>query len=138
MGPHVFTFGRPLWKRLQAEPHKSELFNKIMAAFKMNRENWVDIFPFEKELNELKNSVAADQVLVIDIAGGVGHRLKDFKIKFPKAPGRAILQDQGHVLPSESNNPEIFAGLQKCGIETMAHDIFKPQPIQGRWYFIVL
>lgn len=131
MGPHVFTFGRPLWKRLQSEPHKSELFNKIMSAFKQNRENWVDIFPFEKKLGELTEAVPADQVLVIDIAGGVGHRLKDFKTKFPHASGRAVLQDQAHVLPTAENNPKVFAGLQACGIEEMSHDIFKPQPIQG-------
>lgn len=128
MGPHTFTFGRPLYKRLQAEPHKSALFNKIMSAFKHNRENWVDIFPFEKKLGE---PVPADQVLVIDIAGGVGHRLRDFKLKFPWATGRALLQDQAHVLPTAETNPKVFAGLQECGIETMAHDIFKPQPVQG-------
>ena len=130
MGPHVFTFGRPLWKRLESEPRKSALFNKIMSAFKQNRESWVDIFPFEERL---QNSVPADQVLVIDIAGGVGHRLRDFKLKFPWASGRAVLQDQKHVLPTTESNPKAFADLQECGIETMAHDIFKPQPVQGSW-----
>lgn len=130
MGPHVFAFGRPLWKRLESEPHKSTLFNKIMVAFKQNRENWVDIFPFEKSLG---NSVPDDQVLVIDIAGGLGHRLRDFKLKFPWASGRAVLQDQTHVLPTAESNPKAFAELQECGIETMAHDIFKLQPIQGPW-----
>lgn len=101
-----------------------------MSAFKQNRENWVDIFPFEKKLGE---SVPADQVLVIDIAGGVGHRLRDFKLKLPGATGRAVLQDHAHVLPTAETSPRIFADLQKCGIETMAHDIFKPQPIQGSW-----
>ena len=130
MGPHTFTFGRPLWKRLESEPHRNKLFNKVMSAFKQNRENWVDIFPFEKTLGK---PLAADQTLVVDIAGGLGHRLKDFKIKFPLASGKAVLQDQAHVLPSENTNPEVLAGLQKCGIELMAHDIFKQQPIQGSW-----
>ena len=132
MGPHVFTYGKPLYKRLQAEPSKSALFNKIMSAFKQNRENWVDIFPFEEKQKELGGQgVSADQVLVIDIAGGVGHRLRDFKLKFPKVTGRAVLQDQAHVLPSRESNTKVWEGLQECGIETMAHDIFKPQPIQG-------
>ena len=128
MGPHTFSFGRPLWKRLEAEPYKNQLFNKVMSAFKQNRENWVDIVPFEKKLGD---PVPADQTLVVDIAGGLGHRLKDFKVRYPYATGKAVLQDQAHVLPTTESNPEVLAGLQKCGIELMAHDIFKPQPIQG-------
>ncbi|KAL8821168.1 MAG: hypothetical protein Q9191_007364 [Dirinaria sp. TL-2023a] len=62
MGPHVFTWGKPLYKRLQSEPSKSALFNKIMSGFKQNRENWVDIFPFEEKQKELSgHGVSADQ-----------------------------------------------------------------------------
>lgn len=128
LGPHTFTFGKPLWKHLEHEPAQSQLFDRMMVAFKRNRENWVDIFRFDEQPG---NDLADDQVLVIDIAGGHGHRLRDFKKKYPHAKGRLVLQDQAHVLPTPESNPKAFADLKECGIELVQHDIFTPQIIPG-------
>ena len=128
MGPHVYTFGRTLWKKLELEPRRSKVFDKFMMAFKQNRVNWVEFFPFEQKPGE---ELAAHEVLIVDVAGGIGHRVRDFKTKHPQASGRAVLQDLPYVLPSIDSNPEMLAALQKCGIELMDYDYTQPQPIQG-------
>lgn len=99
-------------------------------AFKKNRDNWVDIFPFNPEAEKL----GPDQVLIVDVAGGIGHRVKDFKNKYPQASGRALLQDLAHVIPSMDSNPEVLAGLTGCGVEVMEYNYSKIQPIHGPSY----
>ncbi|KAK0104863.1 hypothetical protein ONS95_005129 [Cadophora gregata] len=128
MGPHSFTYGRPLWEHLEAEPRRSKIFDKVMMAFKQNRENFVDIFPWAKET---QLQLPEDEVFFVDVAGGIGHRAKDLKTRYPSLPGRVILQDLPHVLPSSTLEPEVLAGLQGCGIELMPHDIFTPQVVIG-------
>lgn len=134
LGPHTFAFGRPLWKRLELEPRRSKVFDQFMMAFKKNRDNWVDIFPFNPEAEKL----APDQVLIVDVAGGIGHRVKDFKNKYPQASGRALLQDLAHVIPSIDSNPEVRAGLKGCGVEVMEYNYSKIQPIHGPSYCLPL
>jgi hypothetical protein len=112
------------------------MFDKMMMAFKKNRESFVDIFPFQQRAAEAGSALGADQVLIIDIAGGIGHRLKEFRAKHSNIPGRALLQDLPHVLPTEKSNPVVHAGLVQHDIEMMAHDIFTTQPIKhARYYF---
>lgn len=129
LSPHAFALGQPLWNRMALEPRRSKIFDNFMTAFKKNRENWVDFFPFNEEFGE---HLTEDETLIVDVAGGVGHRLRDFKIKYPKTTGKAVLQDLGYVLPTADRDPENFAGLQESGIELMEYDYSKVQPIYGQ------
>ena len=62
-------------------------------------------------------------VLIVDVAGGRGYYLETFRQKFPDAKGRMILQDLPHVISDVQDlDPRI---------ESMAHDMFLPQPIEG-------
>lgn len=62
-----------------------------------------------------------DATVVVGIGDNVGHQCAEFKKKFPKAPGHAVLQD----FPGP-----IEMALSTPGVENVAHDMFKPQPIK--------
>ena len=84
-----------------------------------------DFYPVnERLINGL--SVDEDSVLLVDQAGGLGHDLEELCRKLPHAaPGRLILQDQAQVIDT------VKADLDPR-ITPMTHDIFTPQPIQGK------
>jgi hypothetical protein len=71
-----------------------------------------------------------DDVLLVDVGGASGHDLQAFHAAFPEMPGRLILQDL----------PAPIAGLDTqalAPISPMAHDFFKPQPVEGgRAYYL--
>lgn len=70
--------------------------------------------------------------LIVDIGGGVGHELLEFRRRFPQStyPGRAILQDLPDTLLQLD-----MAALEAAGIEFMAHDFFTPQPVVGAQFY---
>lgn len=83
-----------------------------------------DFYPVhERLINGFKAD--GDSVLLVDQAGGLGHDLEALCRKLPHAPGRLILQDQAKVIDT------VKADLDPR-IAPMAHDIFTPQPIQGK------
>lgn len=59
-------------------------------------------------------------------AGGSGHDAIKFVQKFPESAGRIVVQDQPQVITTGNE-----AGVPSQGVKLEAHDIFKPQPIQG-------
>ena len=66
---------------------------------------------------------AEGAVLIVDVGGGIGHDLEEFKLKHPEAPGRLILQERQEVID------QISQALP--GIELRVHDFFTPQPVKG-------
>ncbi len=96
-----------------------------MTERKDGNSNWLDFFPFESRLGHGLNP---DGVLFVDVGGGYGHVLKDFKAKCGTLPGRLLLQD----LPGAIWNVNT---LREEGIETMVYDFFTPQPVKGRSEF---
>ena len=105
-----------------------------MKIVRDNREAFVDIFPFQKKSEEVPTT--AEDVLFIDIAGGMGHRVQQFRTAFPDIPGRALVQDLPHAVPSETLLPAAFKELKTHRIEAMSHDMLEPQPVHGaRYYF---
>ena len=80
-----------------------------------------DFYPvFER----LQQDQRGDQdVLLVDIGGGMGHDLEEFRTKHPNIPGRLVLQERPEVIAQiTQNNPKI---------EIKAYDFFTPQPIKG-------
>ena len=73
---------------------------------------------------------AGQGVLMVDVAGGLGHDLVSFKKRFPDiVTGTAailLLQDQAHVI----EEVERKGGLGE-GIGCKVYDFFEPQPVQG-------
>jgi hypothetical protein len=65
----------------------------------------------------------------VDVGGGEGRYLHEFKEKFPTAPGQLVLQDLPNVVSAIANPPDV---------ELMAHDFFTPQPVKGKASIISL
>ena len=82
--------------------------------------DWLSVFPVEKEVGAW--SAEPDKALFVDIGGSFGHQCIAFKARYPKLPGRIILQDipqtLEHVKPIE-------------GVEIMVQNFFEPQVIKG-------
>ena len=127
-GPWQYGHKTPLhfFDWLVANPKTFSAFNNHMSAYSQGRPSWMDpdFYPTEERL--IKGFEAGtDSVLLVDQAGGLGHDLEELCRKLPHAPGRLILQDQAKVIET------VKADLDPR-ITPMAHDIFTPQPIQGK------
>ena len=105
-----------LW--FMGNPKAAGNFNEYMLHRRKDQAICWDVFPAEKETR----GWSPDATVLVDIGGNIGHQCAEFKSKFPKVPGRVVLQD----LPGP-----IEMALSTPGVENMAHDMFKPQPIKG-------
>ena len=95
-----------------------------MAGYRAGKVSWTQdsLYPVVENLGtELKDD--NDAVLLVDVGGGMGHDLEDFKARFPNLKGRLLLQERREVISQ-------IAELSP-GIEVTEHDFFKPQPVQG-------
>ncbi|KAI9692147.1 MAG: hypothetical protein M1822_006377 [Bathelium mastoideum] len=100
-------------------PEDHRIFNNVMSHQGQRPKEWFEFFPVEQKLQ-----VTSDKVTFVDMAGGIGNDLKNFRFHFQELPGRMILQDLPQVIDS------IIDPLPD-GVEVMYHDIFSPQPIKG-------
>ena len=95
-----------------------------MSGYRAGKSSWVDpgFYPVEERLgNGMKQG--ADEVLLVDVGGGLGHDLELLKQKHAGVPGRLVLQDKEEVLSQITAPNAVF--------EKMAHDFFTPQPMHG-------
>jgi demethylsterigmatocystin 6-O-methyltransferase len=105
---------------LQKNPKNLGFFLEWMPAQREGLGTWLDKFPILQEAE----GINPNRVLFVDIGGGIGHQCLELKTRYPSStlPGRVILQDRPrtleHALPTE-------------GVEPLAHDFFKPQPVKG-------
>lgn len=109
---------------MRARPEIMQAFQNYMSGLRLGKPSWMDkgVYPVSERLEQgLKDE--GDGSAIIDVGGGLGHDLEDFKNKHPQFRGRLVLQDQ----------PQVIGQILKIspGIETMAHDFFTPQPIKG-------
>lgn len=114
---------KPTWEYFASQPGVMETFNTFMSGVRGARISWVDWFPIEERLLNGAN-MEQDSVLMVDIGGGRGHNLEEVKAKFPKAPGRFLLQDLPLVIKD--------VGKLDDRVEPMSIDMFDTQPIKGR------
>lgn len=123
----VLQFGEsmemPVWEWIASRPDLNESFNSFMEGDRGDRPDWVDWFPVQERVIDGFRGDEND-VLFVDIAGGRGHDLKSFRAKFPDAPGRLVLEDQPHVIKEAKVDGKI---------EKISFDLFKEQPVQGKF-----
>ena len=124
--------GKSFWKTLEEDPEYKQDFDLYMAARRQGDlvPEWFQLYPIADELlfsttdsPNLKGG--KDDVLLVDVAGGLGHDVGSFRTHFPHVPGRCILQDL----------PETIAQVRKTpppGVELMKYDFFTPQPVKGK------
>lgn len=113
--------GKTIFEHVSESPKRLTRFNNAMRAADSALVT-IGLYPFAEQLGSLASD---DGVAVVDVGGGRGHILRQIKQSAPELKGRFILQDQACVL--EDNGKDI----QTDGIEAMAHDFFKPQPVKG-------
>jgi hypothetical protein len=82
------------------------------------RKYWVDWYPVRERI---LYGAEKDEVLVVDVGGGKGHDLIQFRRKYPGH--RLVLQDLRGVVES-------IEGLGE-GIEMAVHDFFTEQVVKG-------
>ncbi|KAL8723149.1 MAG: hypothetical protein Q9225_000490 [Loekoesia sp. 1 TL-2023] len=99
-------------------PEKLAWFQKLMSVPRDGE--WFDVVPFS-------NDCSVDRAQFVDIGGNIGHQCRRLKAKYPELRGRIICQDLEETIRS--------APPMVPGVEMMAHDFFKPQPIQNAKYY---
>ncbi|KAJ0324477.1 hypothetical protein COL5a_007741 [Colletotrichum fioriniae] len=104
--------------------------NHHMGGYRQGRVPWMhpSLYPVEKTLFSGADT-SPDAPLLVDVAGGLGHDIDEFKKMYPNHPGKLILQD----LPVVINDVK---GID-TSIELMGHDFLTEQPIKGaKAYFM--
>lgn len=138
-GPFQFAHNTPNhWVWLDEHPRVLEAFHHFMAGVREDRPNFMDpgFYPVEDRLvTGLKLDEAAGDggapSAFVDVGGGNGHNLVEFKSKIESWEGRLVLQEQESVIQLAKNEPHASM------IETSVHDFFKPQPLKGaRAYYM--
>ncbi|KAI9038878.1 S-adenosyl-L-methionine-dependent methyltransferase [Aspergillus affinis] len=108
-------------------------FNSFMEGQRANRAFWGDWFPVRDVILDVP-SLSPERPLLVDIGGGRGHDLLEFKARFPDAQGKLVLED----LPSVIDEFRQANDLEAAGIETVNYDFFaEAQPVLGArvYYF---
>ncbi|MCJ1405545.1 hypothetical protein MMC11_008773 [Xylographa trunciseda] len=120
----VYRTAKPCFQYIMEDHAWKDPFQLYMSGFDEGRANWMDFFPVEAKLCD---GARTDGVLFVDVGGGMGHEAIALKKKFPKIPGKFILQDL----------PQTVKDLHLEGVEAMAHDFMKVQTIKGArvYYF---
>lgn len=84
-----------------------------------------DFFPVTDRLDTKGGfPVGSDGALLVNVGGGMGHDLREFKAQFPQMPGKIVLQER----------PEVIQQIKDTilGVELMEHNFFTGQPIRGK------
>ncbi|KAJ5330376.1 OmtB [Penicillium atrosanguineum] len=150
----MFNIGNPTYQRLPETLRKNgntdsskelpfqRAFNTDMAFFGWSKQHPEYLRTFQSlmtvphdgdwtnviSIPSLAMSVTAEQAVVVDIGGNVGHQSARLRARYPDLPGRIIVQD----LPETIQNAEAIEG-----VEFMVHNFFEPQPIKGaKVYYI--
>lgn len=101
---------------MSKRPQKQEAFNTLMTVSRAGRgDDWFEFYPVEEKLSVQ----SSEEILLVDIGGGVGHDLIALKDRFPNLRGKLVLEDL----------PATVAGASlPDGIEAVGHSFFDPQP----------
>ena len=109
---------------LGEHPDLLECFNNYMAGYRQGKRSWVESdFYLVRERLVKRIKANKDAVLLVDMGGGMGHDLEEFKAKNPGLSGRLVLQERQEVVSQIKN--------LSPGIEATVHDFFTPQPVKG-------
>ena len=120
--PLQMAFGvkEPVFAWIYRHPAYLADFNTFMRLQRSGRANWLDYYPLDKDFENCSD--AKDSVTFVDIGGALGHEIEAIHSRYPKIPGRLILQDLA-VNTDQVSKTDV--------LEPMAHDFFTPQPVKG-------
>ncbi|EHK99620.1 putative Sterigmatocystin 8-O-methyltransferase [Glarea lozoyensis 74030] len=102
-----------------SQPKMMEDFHLWMAAVYGDRPTtWLDAYDLAKHCEGSTD----EDVIFVDVAGGIGHQCALLKAKLPELKGRVILEDLPMVTPQ---------AIPTAGVENMGIDMWQGQPIKG-------
>lgn len=110
------------WLQHQGYGHH---FSDHMGGRRLGRIPWMNskLYPVQQRLIQGADTDPG-RAFLVDIGGGAGHDLIEFRQHYPDAPGKLILQDLPAVLKQvEDLDPAIVC---------MEYDFFEEQPVKGR------
>lgn len=81
-----------------------------------------DFYPIDRLVDGFDNSEGS--TMIVDIGGSTGHDLQELVTKYPKLPGRLILEDLPTVIGQISDISE--------RIEPISYDFNTEQPVKGQ------
>lgn len=119
-GPgHAFTW-------FNERPELLKDLNTYLFAQRSERPSWTSdgFYPIQERLIQGMDT-KDDRSALIDVAGGAGFYLEEFRTKFPDWKGRLVLQEQETIIEQVKSmglNPKI---------EYQSYDFFTEQPIKG-------
>lgn len=118
---------------LTEHPEVFEAFHRYAHALRVHTPSWMEMYPVQERLIEgLRTGGGDASSAFVDIGGGTGQILQDFRANVPQYTGRLVLQEVPDVIAAAT-----AMGVGKDAIELQVHDFFKPQPIKGaRAYYM--
>ena len=134
-GPFEFTFGAPIFEYLAKNPEAKKNFDCVMTGRRDGGPiRWFETYPVVSQLLNRPENDSGNEMIVVDVAGNVGHDLLDFATAYPSLSGRLVLEDLPLTFANMEDNDKFK--LVKAGINLQEYDFFSPQPIKGaRAYF---
>ena len=119
----------------QCRPQQLGNFFDMLEGWRLDRKEWFDVYPvagslmqgFEERGTADQSFAKTDPALLVDIGGGVGYDLQNFRRRFAadghKLPGKLVLQDLPPVIDEIKELDE--------DIVRVKHDFFTTQPVKG-------
>ncbi|KAG8159597.1 hypothetical protein KVR01_010234 [Diaporthe batatas] len=118
---------------LSQNPKVFQAFHKYVHALRIHRPSWTDMYPAEERLVRGLRA-EGDASAFVDVGGGMGQILQDFRAAVPQYTGRLVLQELAEVVGAAE---AAGVGGGDTGIELQVHEFFSPQPVKGaRAYFM--
>ena len=115
------------WEWASTKPEVAEAFVLHMSGYHDERPSWMDdgFYPAAERLFD-GCKTGSDEVVLVDVGGGLGHDLEELRSKCSALIGgrRLVLQDlfEQRVRAAVKLRP---------WLEAIAYDFFTPQPIKG-------
>ncbi|TVY33325.1 Demethylsterigmatocystin 6-O-methyltransferase [Lachnellula occidentalis] len=97
-----------------------EAFARYQASRSADMSTWLSVYPFLEEAGE----VGEDEVVFVDVGGGIGHQCAALREKYPQLRGRVQVQDLEHSIAQK---------IKHEGVEGRVHNIFEEQPVKGQY-----
>ncbi|KAI1424214.1 S-adenosyl-L-methionine-dependent methyltransferase [Xylaria sp. FL1777] len=120
----------PIFKWVNDRPEILSSFMGWMAGQREGLPTFLSVVDFTKEFAK---GAAKSTPVFVDVGGSMGHQCIALRQTHPDLVGRVVLQDLPETIERVKMNP--LPGFE--GIEMLAHDFFKPQPLQGaRAYYL--
>lgn len=114
----AFNIDVPAFVWALTQPDRVGHMHRYMEAEQQGMRPWFDAYPMDERVRDLE----PQQVLFVDVGGGLGHQAVALKKQLPEVHNPAIVQDL-HVEASDF--------IQRPGVEFMKFDFFQPQVVQG-------